>query len=747
MSITIKAKIIKEVFKNGDYRIFGASPLKVYNNLKLNSYNNFTLQGELPYITEGKEYTLEIEEVQNSKYPATYKVLSIPSLKLESLKDLTREESLEILSDITTSERLANNILDAYPNFIELILTEGKEAIDLKQIHGVGEKYLSAYERNINEKYKYYATIQKFKTYEIDVTECKKLYNKYSTEYEMEKAFKENPYYVLIEVIERSFNRADTMLMKLFPELKDSEIRIEALIMDILSRNEIDGSTRINANTVWSICREDYDAPKEWAKVIKEIVTNSNLIYYDDDTKYMAKMGTYLAECRIADFVKEKLENPTIWDFDYTQFKEIKDGVLTEEQLNVLKMLCENNFVILDAGGGTGKSSAMLAVLHMLEYYHKTYKCVTATGKAAKRLSECINGRPTSTIHRPYFRNETFHQDVLIVDEDSFLSVELTTMLISMIDNPNMKILFIGDIKQIPSISAGKVVRDLIESNVVPVCSLTKCFRFGIGGIATVSTMARNGKYYLNDLKDAEISIGKNKDYQFITFKDDINQIVNCYDNIMQKHKLKPQDICVLTPYNIGDYGAYNINNAIQALVNPPKANEHVIINKIKNKNRTYKMMFRENDIVMNTVNNYNALPLDSWNELQNDTTSVITSDDLPKVECMNGEIGKVLSVKEDHMSVQFDENIIVFNKFESHNLILAYASNPYKYQGSQCKWIINLSTSSHAKSLNRQLLYTSLTRATDGLVEIGEPKVIRDAILTLGDDRDTWLKELLQGD
>lgn len=753
-TITVKAKAIKETFANGDYRIFSWMPLQTYENIQLSPYMCFSTKGETPYITEGKDYELELELIKHdAKWGDSFRIIDVPSMRLENLSKLTREQQFEMLMDITSSERLANNILDAYPNFFEIILTKGKQEIDLKKIYGVGEKYLSAYEREINTKYKYLNLINKLKNYKVDVSDCKTLYNLYDNEYEIEKKIKENPYRVLTEVLDHSFNKSDKLILDLRPELHDSEIRCEAIMNDVLKRNEIGdreyfdgGSTRLNGNILWAIMVEEYDAPSEWSKTIKELARNSDQIYYDEESKDLARINTYLGECLIADFVKEKISNPIIWDFDCEQFKEIKEGTLTEEQLNVPKMVCKNNLVILNASAGCGKTSSMLAFIQMLEHYNKTYKCVTATGKAAKRLSESINGRPASTIHRACLGGKTINTDVLIVDEHSFLSVDLMVMLINAIDNPNMKILLIGDVEQIPNLSLGKPIRDMIESGLVPVCSLTKCFRFGIGGISTVSTLARQGQMYIdeNEFDGNPVFVGKNKDYEFIPFNNTMEQITDCYENLMNKYNLKPKDICVISPYNINTFGAININNAIQEIVNPPKPNENTIINEFVKNNRTYKTTFREGDIVMNTVNNYSMIPLESWEEIQKDTT--LTTEDLSKVECMNGEIGKILEIKDNIMKIQFDENIIIFNKMDAKNLLLAYASNPYKMQGSQCKWIINLTISEHQKSLNRQLLYTSLTRAKDGLIEIGELNIIKQAINTLGDiHRNTWLKELLE--
>lgn len=746
--IKVKAKIIKTLFSKDDYRIFGLSPLQHYEELELNNFHNFSIAGNYPYLEEGKEYELVIKKDSSSKYPATYIVDSVPSLTELDLNTLTREESFDILMQVTSSKTIANNLLDYDEHIIATLVNKGKEAVDLKQIKGVGEVYISAYERQLLDKYKYYYIAQRFKNYKLDICDCKNLINLFKTENEIENALKENPYYVLFMVLGKSFSFSDRIILEVRPELRDSDIRCEAIMIDILNRNEQEGSTRLNGNILWRILKEDYDACEDWGKNIKNIAQNSDLIYYDEDSKDLAIKNTYLIECRIADFIKYKLANPIHWDFEWEKFKKIKEGFLTDEQSLVLKKLCEESLVILNASAGCGKTSSMLAIIEMLEHYHKTYKCITATGKAAKRLSESINNRPTSTIHRACLGNNKISEDVLIIDEHSFLSVELMNMIINSIDNPDIKVLLIGDLEQIPNLSLGKPIRDIVDSGIMDICELTKCFRFGIGGVSTVSTIARQGRPYIkpNEYDNKPITIGQDKGYTFIPFENNMEQIISVYENIRKKKHLKPEDICVITAYNIREFGTINVNNAIQSVVNPPKPNEEVIVNEFVRNNCRYSIIFREGDIVMNTVNNYNAIPLESYEQYINDESGVLSLEDLSKVSCMNGEIGKILSVEEGIMKIQFDENIIVFDKNLANNLLLAYASNPYKMQGSQCKWIIMLTIPEQKKSLNRQLLYTTLTRAREGVIEIGDIQTQNNALSTEGDTyRSTWLLDLLK--
>ena len=207
---------------------------------------------------------------------------------------------------------------------------------------------------------------------------------------------------------------------------------------------------------------------------------------------------------------------------------------------------------------------------------------------------------------------------------------------------------------------------------------------------------------------------------------------------------IHPQDIMVLVPYNIGTFGAININNLIQEQLNP------VVDNKcLKTKHNDTQIKIHTGDLVMNIKNNYNALKCDNYIDIGWDDDSIL--DKAETTSIFNGQTGIVKDIQYDaelggnYLVVDIDGENIIYTQSEINNLLLAYASNPYKFQGSQCKYIINVVIPAHERAWNRQLLYTSQTRMTTKLIEIGEPNIIQEAIGQLGDDsRKTRLKEFL---
>ena len=729
MSETIKAKfkITKKVFQNNDFFIFGASPVPPFpDSLKLNQYFCITLKGELSYLSEGKEYELEVEELSTDKYGTSYRVVSAPSINMEELEHLTRERSQEILEEITTSSQ-ANYVLDAYENFIWLALTKGKEAFDLNKIYNVGECRLNAYIRELNTKYKYLNIMNKLKEWKLDISDCKKLIEEYLDEEHIAKEIQSNPYKVLISTLGRSFEFADRMIMELREDLKVSEMRCAYLILSVLERNEaMEGDTLLDANALYNYILEEYTQAKDLEPLIVPVVTNNDLFYYDEENKTVSIMATYMAECKIADFIVNKYKNSTKLDIDYTKYTKIKDGELTEEQQNILKTFCESNITIVNAKGGTGKSATTLALINMLEDNNMTYSLLTPTGRVAKALKILTNDRPTSTIHKACLSNPNgIWSDVFIVEEGSMIGIDLMCMLINAIANDNARIIINMDLGQIAPISCGCPMRDIINSGIIPICNLTKVFRYGEGGLYKMATDAYDKKFYIGELdynKD-RVSVGKNNDYTYVRYNGEVQQVVDEYKRFLDRG-IKPIDIAVITCWNVTDFGTINLNNEIQKIVNPDIQEGKFIKKTIRKK----EVFFKVNDIILNCQNTYEILTLSGYNEIKN-SGNALTVEDVETTSVMNGEIGRILDIDDDNIIAQFDEDIIVFDKKLQDNLLLAYSLTSYKLQGSECPYVITLVTPQFEKSLNKNVIYTDMSRTRKEVVEIIDPTTLANAI------------------
>lgn len=741
MSITVKAKCLKNVYKNGDYRIFSWSPIEKDKELKLSNYFTFSTKGNDSYIQEQKEYTIELEEISyDSKWGATYKILSCPSLVKLNFDTLTRDESFSILMDCTSSERIANNILDAYEDFIKIILTEGKESIDLNKIKGVGEAYLNSYSRELNEKYKYIALINKLKDFQIDVGDCKALYSVYDKDEEIVSEIEKNPYKILIGVLKRSFENADKMILELRDDLTHSEERCSYLILSVLETNESYGNTKCNANVIYDYIIKNYTQAKDIKDlIVPTVLNNKELFYYDEETKDLAILNTYLGECQIASLSVDKNEEPHILDIDWKSYKDLDDFHLTDEQLGALENFCNYDFTILCGKSGSGKTSTMKALVKLMEDNDMSYSLLSPTGSASLRLKEQTH-RPASTIHRKVLRDGKINSDVIIVDEMSMVSLDVFVMLINAISNKDCKIVLCGDDSQLPSISKGKVFNDLIESNKVPKTILTKVFRYDTNGGAFVGENIRLGRQFLNNEK---VKVKGNiynicGNYKFVQTENIFENVISEYKSLLKKYK--PNEIMILSAYNIGDCGTYKLNQTIEDEYNPPKANEKTLSYKING----VKINFRVGSRVVNTKNNYNALPLDSFKEIQK-SNGKLTEEDVRVTELFNGQIGVVAEVQDDYLVCQFDEELIVIDKHKLNTLLLARAISIHRSQGSEYKAVINIISPQQSRNLSKNLLYVSDTRAKEYHCDIGDRETFEKALLVDSvDTRKTWLKDLL---
>lgn len=353
MSIKLRAKYLKCNFRNGDFCIINFSPIGDYGNLTLSPYMTFSAKGDLTYLVEGKEYDLKVEEIScDPRFGSCVRVISVPSMTEVDFKNLTEQESFEILMDCTSSEKIAHNILNAYPNFIEKVLTEGQESIDLSLIHGVGTAYLNSYVRTLTERYKYYSMLQNLKEYEVNTTDCKALINIFTDEATVVKALEEKPYMVLISVLNRTFEVADKLIMSIRPELKKSEERCAYLILSVLDQSESEGDTYTDANDLYFYILNEYPIAKDLEELIVPVVKNNELFFYDEETHRVAIATTYNGECMIANLVKEKTENPHKLNIDWTQYTEVDGFKMTDEQSSLLKNICEQDIVLLSGKAG-----------------------------------------------------------------------------------------------------------------------------------------------------------------------------------------------------------------------------------------------------------------------------------------------------------------------------------------------------------------------------------------------------------
>lgn len=738
----VNCEAIRTIHRNDKFQLIACIPIGEYDNLAINPrYHTIAVKDTQHRLTVNKKYELELKELPPTQYGTTYLLVDIPALSFDDIKDITDDMDYELLIEIM-SESQAQYVHDAYPDFVRLILSGNKDKIDVDKIYNVSNKRFEQYVRKVRKKYNTFLLRKKCEPFALSVEECNNLMNECG---DMENAIEliyDDPYYALISVCHRGFRSADVCILSHDKTLKKSNRRIEYMLDYAIQRFEEDGSTYVDAVRLGDYI---YSIDADILPLIKDVAINSELIHYEEERNILQRMSTYKQELRASEFFKDIILEEDRLDWDWTKYTKIKDGELTDEQKGLLKNFCESRIVILDSPAGTGKSSSVMALIDMIEDNDLSYIMMSPTGKAASRLSD-QTGRDASTIHRAVLSGILFDKDVIIVDEASMLSLPLIDMIISSDLMSTCRFVFVGDSAQIPPIGLGRVFQDMSESGVIPVVRLTRCFRFQRGGASYVSTLTRLGKYYLTEEQAGSnhIVLGDDLDYEFIKSDGTVEQIVNTYMSLVEDG-IQPKDIMLLVPYNIGQFGATKLNNLIQERINPV-GNDLFM----KTKHNNTEVRIHTGDLVMNIVNDYNAVTLQDYRDIEWDDSFDMS--DAKTTTVYNGQVGYVTQVTNEQgvvggkmLVANIEGEDIVYTNSNVGNLLLAYATNTYKFQGSQCKHVINVVIGAHDKALNRNLLYTAQTRMTDKLIEIADPEIIK-TIVTIdgGGNRLTRLREWL---
>lgn len=633
---------------------------------------------------------------------------------------------LEILSRLMDSNQ-AKYVHEAYPNFVSLVLNGKEDTISHKNIYNVGEKRLPLYISKVQADCKailFYPTA--FDNGIVSGEDIRELQTHFNTPDELKNALSTNPYHVYVDLIGYSFDKADRLALKYHPEFINSKERCEYGCLEILKENQLLGDTRLNANIMASEAKALVPEAKHH---MVEAVKDSELIHYDEDTKYVSIKSTYQDELLIAEHISSRKNEPMLdfYPMNWQEFKTVDGFDCTEEQMAILKIVGEGGRVgILTGSGGTGKTSSVKALIRMLEANGHSYTLLAPTGVAAKRMREST-GRDASTIHMFLAHEDSEAGKYVIIDETSMVAVQLLAKLLRKIGKtPNL--IFVCDEAQLASISCGNIVQDLIDSGKVPRANLTKVFRYGTNGLATIATDARMGT--MDNLSKPF------NDFKFVPIgSDPIEQVLEEYDKLIGKG-YKKDEVLVLSPYNRGHKGTYEINKAIQSRYN---ANDYTFAS--YQRQGIGKIQFKVGDMVLNTKNNYRMPSL----EMDEDGFEMYG-----EMQVMNGDIGIIRECrgneKNPMLIVQFDEGMAAISGSDIANLLLGHSVSIHKVQGAQNKAIIVVIDKEHKRLLSRNLMYVAFSRAQEYMVVIADEDVLKEGLEVQENlERDTWLGDMLK--
>lgn len=570
---------------------------------------------------------------------------------------------------------------------------------------------------------------------------------------------KENPYRLADDIWGIGFKTADQIATKLGFE-KNSFVRLRSGIMYTLSELSNDGHVYAEKQQLIKAASELLEAEESYIVMTmdemlqkEDLIQEKSIVKLDENKEPIEAIYLppfYYAEIGVAGKMKKLVTTPgrdRLWtglmkaraesgkddlSVDVEAIEKKVGMTYDDVQRDAIRLAATAKVMVLTGGPGTGKTTTTHGIISAYRAYGLRILLAAPTGRAAKRMTEATD-LEAKTIHRlleckppeGYQKNEEnpLEGDVLIVDECSMIDIVLMNSLLKAIPQ-NMRLILVGDIDQLPSVGAGNVLRDIIDSGSFPVVRLTRIFRQ-----AQTSRIIMNA-HRINEGKNPDISNGKDADFFFMENEDAEAVVPQIVDLVKTKlpnyYHVDSKQIQVLTPMQRGVVGATNLNLALQEALNPTEQEIFMrgrgAVMMPKDTLRRSGFAFRADDKVMQIKNNYDK-------------------------EVFNGDIGIIESVDaEDRtLKVNFDNRVVEYDVTELDEIVHAYATTIHKSQGSEYPIVVMPILMNHYVMLQRNLIYTGITRAKKILVMVGTKKALSYAIRNVTVmKRNTLLKERL---
>ncbi|NCC10930.1 MAG: ATP-dependent RecD-like DNA helicase [Bacteroidia bacterium] len=610
------------------------------------------------------------------------------------------------------------------PKFAKLIVGKfGLETIDiiesdierLHEVAGIGKKRVELI-RESWEKQKDIKDVMLFlQGYGVSTAFAAKIYREYNKE-SINKV-KENPYRLADDIWGIGFKTADGIAAKMGYEKNDLR-RCRSGLLYTLNQLSNEGHVYAEEEQLVTAAVTLLEADEENIRQAMADMIQEDKLKMEQEAIYLPSF--YHSECGTAKrllTLMESSDNGKHPKFDLKAIEKETGIEYDEVQIAAIRQAVDSKVMVLTGGPGTGKTTTTQGIIAALKTAGLQILLAAPTGRAAKRMSEAT-GMEAKTIHRllefnpmdGYKRNDEnpLDGDALIVDECSMIDIILMNNLMKAIPL-NMRLVFVGDIDQLPSVGAGNVLRDIIDSQKIPVIRLTRIFRQAQSSRIVMSAHAINRGAF------PDLSNGKDTDFFFIK-NDDTEQvaanIVELVKNRLPKaYGMPTSKIQVLTPMQRGVVGAANLNMVLQDAINP---------NKTGLNRGGYS--FRKGDRVMQIRNNYDK-------------------------NVFNGDLGYIhdVNMEDRTLIVDFDGTLVEYEVSDLDELSLAYANSIHKSQGSEYPIVVMPILMNHYVMLQRNLIYTGITRAKKICVLIGSTKALAYAIHNMTVlKRNTKLKERL---
>ena len=686
-------------------------------NLASNEEDEVTCVGVFQMISEGESLELTGEYTVHPSYGPQFKVQQYSIKAPEDIASIERYLGSGAIKGVGAA--LAARIVRKFKEDTFRIIEEEPER--LAEIKGISERKAQEIAQQTEEKRELRQAMIFLQNYGISLSLAVKIYQTYQLD--MYRIIQENPYRMAEDVAGVGFKIADEIAHRVGIHL-DSDFRIRSGIMYVLQQASLEGHTYLPEELLTRRACELLGVDASGVeKHYMDMAIDRKLILKQSEAEVQIYASTfYYMELNVAVMLRElnvKYDfSETVVEQRIRKIEQLSELELDEMQRTAVKEAVRSGLLVITGGPGTGKTTTINTIIQYFESEGMDIALAAPTGRAAKRMSE-TTGYEAKTIHRllelsggmdehaGFERNEQnpLETDVIIIDEMSMVDITLMHNLLKAVV-AGTRLILVGDVNQLPSVGPGCVLKDIIDSHACNVVRLNRIFRQ-----ASESDIIVNA-HKINRGEPVSLD-NKSRDFFFLK-RYDANVIISiCIQLIRQKLpkyvNASPFDIQVLTPMRKGLLGVERLNTILQQYLNPPDGK--------KAEREHGQTIFRVGDKVMQIKNNYQA----EW-EIRSRYNIPIEKG----LGVSNGDMGIVREINSfsETLTVEYEERRMVEYPFkELDQLDLAYAITIHKSQGSEYPAVIIPLLTGPRMLMNRNLLYTAVTRARKCVTLVGDEK------------------------
>ncbi len=688
-----------------------------------------TVVGSFMIRVPGEVLEMKGEWIQHHKFGEQFKVSSYKSVVPATVHGIRKYLGSGLIKGL--GPVMADRIVDRFGrDTLDIIENEVEK---LAEVVGIGKKRIAMIKAAWDEQRDIRDVMLFLQSHGVGTGYATKIFRQYKDR--SIDVVRENPYRLASDIFGIGFMTADRIAEKL-GFAKDSHPRAEAGVLFILTQFAEEGHVYYPYEPLVKKCREILQVDREIVvQALRTLSADRKIIFenlgeipkeFSSNPRAVFLVRYHVSETAIADRIKILVsESKSIRKIDSQKavswVQQRLQITLAQKQVVAIRSALDHKVVVITGGPGTGKTTITHAILQIFSRLRLQTLLAAPTGRAAKRLSE-TTGREAKTIHRLLefsFQKGGFQRgienplscDLLIVDEASMIDTMLMHQLLEAVPD-DATLILVGDVNQLPSVGAGNVLNDIIASGLVPVVELKEIFRQAQVSQIVVSAHQINSGIMPSLESPAP---GSQSDFYFFQREEPdkaLNTIIELVEERIPRLGYNSvNDIQVLTPMHKGIVGAENLNARLQAALNP--INKELVRG---------KRIYRNGDKVMQIRNNYDK-------------------------DVFNGDIGRITGIYPDvqEVIIMFDGRRVIYDFADLDEIVLAYAVSVHKSQGSEYPAVVIPILTQHYLLLQRNLIYTAITRGRELVVLVGSRKALAIGIRNdKSQKRYTYLKHLL---